>query len=264
MFETSPVNKKLAKLLQQATRRRAEATLPELFETFELNENSGTLANVFTVNKELSDLGLRLIPGIDQGELETVRRVELIEQPPVTEIQVLEDLKCREAAELELKSSLLYDHQRAKNDPNATVSDLKSEAVLYASLRTIAAFLTCRGGILYVGADDDGKVLGIEYDFPCLTDKKDKQNADGWQLHLRNRVQTCFKDGNSINDYISCILICIAGKLIARVEVSPRTKLSFLVKGGDSYLYRRQGNRTTEVPIDLLEEFIDFRRTLRN
>jgi hypothetical protein len=257
------VNKNLAKLLQQATRRRAEATLVELFDTFELSQSEGTLTKVFLVNKQVSELGLRLVPGIEQGDMETIRRVEMVEPLPSTEAEVLEDLQRREAEDLELKSSLLYDHARAKNDPSATIAQLKSEAVLYSNLRTIAAFLTCAGGVLYIGVDDGGTVLGIEYDFPCVTDSKEKQNADQWELHFRSHIQDRFKDGKNINDYVSCSVMPIKGKLIARVEVAPRTKLTFVIAKGSCCLYRRQGNRTVEVPIDLVEEFIEFRKTFR-
>ncbi|MFB3917655.1 MAG: helix-turn-helix domain-containing protein [Terriglobales bacterium] len=255
------MNKQLAKLLQYATRRRAEATLLELFEIFELNTEEGTLAKVFLVERRLAELGLKLVPGIEIGEIETVRRVELAEQLLITEADVLEDLRRREAEDLELKSSLLYDHARAKKDPSATAMELKSEAVLYSGLRTIAAFLTCTGGVLYIGIDDSGAILGIEYDFPCITSSKEKQNADHWELHLRNCIQGRFKEGENINDYVSCGVMPINGKLIARIEVAPRAKLSFLLsKQGNYSLYRRQGNRTVEVPIELIEEFIEVRK----
>ena len=257
------VNKNLANLLQRATRNQAESTLAELFETFGLSASEGTLAKVFHLSNELSQLGLRLVPGVERGELDTIRRVEIMEPLPITETEVVQDLRRGEDEDLELKSSLLYDHVRAKNDPQATVAQLKSEAVLYSCLRAIAAFLNCSGGVLYVGADDQGSVLGIEYDFPCITENKEKQNPDAWQLHLRSHVQDRFKDGLNINDYVSCAIIPIGARLVARIEVAPRTKMAFLTEKGGCRLYRRQGNRSVDVPIDLVEEFIDFRRNLR-
>jgi hypothetical protein len=256
------VNKNLARLLQQATRHRAETTLIDLFNTLELDEKEGALSKVFLANRELSDLGLRLVPDIQQGDLETVRRVEMVEPLPFTEAEILDDLRRREADDLELKSSLLFDHVRAKTDPNATITQLRSEAVLYSALRSIAAFLNCAGGLLYVGVDDTGAILGIEYDLPCITDNKNRQNADQWELHLRSHVQDRFKEGKSINDYVSCALVPIGGKLVARVEIAPRSKMAFLLAKDVYHLYRRQGNRTVEVPIDLVEEFIEFRKGL--
>lgn len=256
------MNKTLANLLQRATRRQAETTLPELFEIFELPLTS-TLERISLVKARLSELGLRLVPDIEQGEIETVRRVEIVDALPVTANEVLEDIQRGEGEGLELKSSLVYDHRRAKHDPDATVAKLKSEDVLHSSLKTVAAFLTSGGGVLYVGVADSGDVLGIEYDFPCIAATKEKQNADNWELHLRNCIQGRFKDGKNINDYVSCVVVPIDGRQVARVEVSPRRKLAFLDVKGSYHLFRRQGNRTIEVPIDLVEEFIDTRRAFR-
>lgn len=257
------MNKNLARLMQQATTRRAEITLPELFDVFELDSSDSTLAKVVMVSKHCADLGLRLMPDVDQGEVDTVRRLELAEPLPITDGEVIEDIQRGEAENLEMKSSLLYDHARAKQDPSLTIVQLKSEAVLHSSLRTIAAFLTCNGGVLYVGVDDTGKVLGIEFDFACVSDTKEKQNPDQWELHLRNLVQSRFKDGKSVNDYVSCAVIPVEGRLVARIDVSPRTKLSFLDAKGTRALYRRQGNRTVEVGIDEVEEFLEFRKGFR-
>lgn len=258
------MTKNLANLLQQATRRQAEATLAELFDTFQLGQDEGTLSKLVLVSTRLSELGLRLVPSIELGNLETVRRVEIIEPLAFTETDVLQDLQLREAEDLELKSSLLYDHDRAKGDPRATIAQLRSESVLYSALRTIAGFLTCSGGRLYVGVDDGGTVLGIEHDFACITEEKQKWNTDQWELHLRNHIQDRFKDGKSINDYVSCAVVSMQGRQVARLEVAPRARLAFLMVKGSCHLYRRQGNRTVEVPIDCVEEFIEFRKSLRD
>ena len=141
---------------------------------------------------------------------------------------------------------------------------LKSDAVLFSSLKTLAAFLNCAGGILYVGIDDQKSALGIEHDFACITDKVEKRNVDHWELHLRDQIQGKFKDGVSINDYISCLVSQLENRFVARIEVSPRSRLAFLATPKSGWgVFRRQGNRTTEVTIDLLEEFIEYRKLLR-
>lgn len=257
------MNRTLAQFLQEAMRNGAESTVCELFDILDIQSEEGTLAKLFLVRDNLAKLGLRLIPGIEQGELESVRRVEIAEPLPTTEAEVLADLHRREAEDLELKSSLLYDHARAKHEPDASIADLKSQSVLSSALRTIAAFLTGSGGLLYVGADDAGRVLGIEYDFPCIAGCKEEQNADRWELFLRSTIQDRFKEGRNINDYVSCEVFTIDGRLIGRLQVAARAKLAFLKQNGSYCLYRRQGNRTVDVSIDLVEEFIDFRRGLR-
>ena len=256
------MNKRLGVLLQHATKGRAESTLPELFEVLEVN-SGGMLENIFLVRKQLVDLGLKLVPDVDHGDIQTTRLVEFIEAPKITEAEVMDDLTRREAEDLEMKSSLLYDHQRAKNAPGAPPAQLKSEGVMESTLRTIAGFLTSGGGILYIGVDDEGVVLGIDCDFPCITAIRERQNADNWELHLRSCVESRFIDGKSINDYIACKVVCVQGKQVARINVASRKRLSFVSIKGTTRLFRRQGNRTVEVPIESVEEFIEFRKGAR-
>lgn len=250
---------RLVALLAAVSRGTAEASILDLFETFELPPQESTLAKVVLLKDRVAELGLRLAPDFDHGELNSPRRVQFLEPSRVSEDQVRAELIRREAVDLEVKSSILYDHKRAAHDPNAKVTDLRSESVLHSCLKTIAAFLTSGGGVLYVGVDDTGALLGIESDFKCMTENVERQNSDGWELALRDFVKTRFKDGDSINDYLDCQIIRLDEVLVARIEVASRKSLSFL-KGKDGFmLFRRQGNRTDQVQIDQVEEFIESR-----
>jgi hypothetical protein len=82
--------------------------------------------------------------------------------------------------------------------------------------------------VLCIGISDDGKAVGIEDDFKLLG--AGKQNQDGWD------------------------------KTISRLEITPRKKLSLLKYGSRCTLYKRQGNRTVEVPLEEIEEFFQLRR----
>jgi hypothetical protein len=253
------VSNRLVNLLAAVSRGTAEGTIVELFETFELPAQESTLAKVVTLKSRVAGLGLRVNPDFDHGELDSTRRIQFLEPNRISEDQVRAELIRREAVDLEVKSSILYDRKRAANDAKAKAADLRSELVLQSCLKTIAAFLTTGGGVLYVGVDDSGAILGIEYDFKCLTDKAERQNSDGWELALRDFVKTGFKDGESVNDYLDCQIFALGGVLVARVEVASRKRLSF-VKGKDGFmLFRRQGNRTDQVHIDQVEEFIESR-----
>jgi len=253
------VSNRLVALLAAVSRGTAEATIIELFDTFELRPEESTLAKVIALKDRIAGIGLRVTPDFERGELDSIRRVQFLERQLIPEKTARSELRRREAVDLELKSSLLFDHKRAANDPNARPSDLRSDGVLHSCLKTVAAFLTSGGGVLYVGADDCGVILGLEFDFRCMTDKPERQNSDGWELTLRDYVKSRFKEGESINDYLNCQIMCLDDKLVARVEVASRKKLSFL-KGKDGFvLFRRQGNRTEEVKIDQVEEFIESR-----
>ena len=46
--------------------------------------------------------------------------------------------------------------------------------------RTVAAFMNAQGGLLVIGADDDGKPLGLDRDFAMLG----RKDMDGFQQTL--------------------------------------------------------------------------------
>jgi hypothetical protein len=245
--------------LTLATGSGAEASLGLLFEIFELPTGESTLAKVMCVGELLDGLGLRLIPDLRKGELDSIRRIFPKDLRDITSDTAVSEIARRESTDLELKSSLMYHHARAGSSTGAAISDLRSDDVVHSALKSIAAFLTSRGGILYVGVDDSCKVLGIEFDFKLLN--ADRRNEDGWELQLRNFVKSNFKDGDNVNDYIQVRFIRINGLCVSRIEVGPRCKLSFLKFKNSYHLFRRQGNRTEELTIEQIEEFLVFKAT---
>jgi predicted HTH transcriptional regulator len=124
-------------------------------------------------------------------------------------------------------------------------------------MKSIAAFLTSRGGTLYLGVDDNSNIVGIEYDFRLLNEGK--RNEDGWELQFRNLVTGNFKDGDNVNDHMDIRFTTIETKRISRVTVGSRKKLSFLKYKNSYHLFRRQGNRSEEVTIEQVEEFLALR-----
>jgi Putative DNA-binding domain len=254
------VTDKLVALLFSVTRGNAEITLEELFEVFDFPPAESTLAKILKTKDKVATLGLRLIPDVASGELDSVRRLDFPESAGASKETMREDIGRPESSIRELKSSLLYDHKRALHDRNASGKDLRSEEVLHSSLKTICAFLNTSGGVLYVGVDDERRVLGIEYDFSCMTNAESEGNRDTWELLLRDLVRARFKEGPTVNDYLSCQFAEIDARLVARIQVAARGSLSFLRKKDGFQLFRRQGNRTEQVFIEEMEEFIGSRR----
>jgi schlafen family protein len=256
------VSASLVQLLAQVANGKAEASLLDLFRILDLPLEESTLAKVGLVDSRIKDLGLELRPEITKGELDSGRRVIFAQPSAITQELVQSEIAARESHALELKSSLLFHHERAVRDMKATDEQLKSEEVLHASLKSVAAFLNSSGGVLYIGISDKGVPLGIEYDFRCMTSNPEKRTADQWELILRTHIKGKFKDGDTVNDYIDCAIVEFKGVLIARINVSARKKLCFLKEkdNGPFLLYRRQGNQTVQVTIDQVEEFLELRR----
>ena len=90
--------------------------------------------------------------------------------------QIKEIIKQGEGAHLEFKSTLRYDLKKKK------INKLLEKVVL----KSIAAFNNSDGGLLLIGVDDAGKILGLKADYRTLK----KPDKDGFELHLRSLIYT--------------------------------------------------------------------------
>lgn len=61
-------------------------------------------------------------------------------------------------------------------------SNKKDKKIEKAVLKTIAAFLNSKGGVLFIGVNDDGTILGL--------DNGNFENSDKYILHLENIIKT--------------------------------------------------------------------------
>jgi hypothetical protein len=103
---------------------------------------------------------------------------------------------------------------------------------------------------------DAGVCIGLDKDFSLIKDG----NSDRWENEFRSNIEGKFEEGKVINDYVSINCIPTGGAIAGRVEVQGRRKLSFIRGKGDIFsLYRRQGNRSVEIAINEIEEFLQFR-----
>jgi Putative DNA-binding domain len=236
-----------------------ETSIAELATILDVAEKESVLGKAQAVQRFCDEFKLLLTPSLTQrGDLSTPRLLRSEVEGPVTLESVRDEISKGETELCEFKASFQYDFERAKRDPKATVSDLKAEKVMYAALRTIAAFLNSSGGTLYIGVHDKGEILGLEYDFQLLP--QGMRNLDGWQLTIRDQIADRFREGANINDYIRITFVPIDDKWIARIEVAARKRLSFLRSQKAFALYRRQGNRTAEIHVEELEDFLASRR----
>lgn len=235
-------------------------TLTELLESVNTSSDVGVLDKIDFIKVHVSKFGLELLPPLSEGSFETPRIMRKIDAQVITAEVALGEISSGESDSCEFKSSFLYDRRRAKSDPSAKLSDLKSEGVCFSSLKTLCGFLNADGGVLFVGVEDNRDIIGVEDDLRLF--KAEHQSNDHWELHLRNLVQARFVDGKHVNGLIRCAFLEIQGHRVVRIQVSPRrSRLCFLKDGGDGE-YRcfvRQGNQTSELKIFEIEEYIGSR-----
>ena len=136
-----------------------------------------------------------------------------------------------EGPQVEFKASMRF--PRAEDELSEKVpEDRRPTALagLYASLekavlKTIAAFLNSEGGTLLIGVEDDGKIVGIEDDF--TTFEPGKQNADTWQLNLKQKVINSM--GADVWAILRLTLERTRAGTVARVECPRRIRETWLM-----------------------------------
>ena len=121
----------------------------------------------------------------------------------------------------ELKSTLRWNLKA--NKPGREIEN--------ACLKTMVAFLNTAGGILLVGVEDDGNVVGLAPDkFP---------NADKYLLHVNNLIRQ--RIGMEMAQFIKFGIKQLDEKEILCVQCSPSPEAAFLKHDQDEDFYIRVG-----------------------
>ena len=131
----------------------------------------------------------------------------------------------------ELKSSLRWDYKLNK----------VNKELEYPILKTLTAFMNTDGGILFVGVDKDGKILGIEKDYESLGDK----NWDGWSQAFTNTVNN--RIGKEFHKYVKPEPISVDGKIIVKIEVRKSPKEAYIDPDKDAQFHIRAGTTTQQL-----------------
>lgn len=243
-----------AKLILALSTQPKEVNLDELFVVLGLDEEDYILNKLDQAERILRDCNIIVQPRLQDEPSDGIFLLRIENIGPYSVDDVLDQLAKPESDTLEFKSTYWCDFRRYIHQPDVTTNELKSENVKYSALKAIAGLLTTGGGTLYIGVNDEGSVLGLQPDLRLL--HKKHRSVDSLINNIKTDVSQRFRDGNTVNDYLSIQVVNIEGVQILRLCVASRRRLSFLKCPGKSYqLFRRQGNRTTKVEIYEFEEF---------
>jgi hypothetical protein len=141
--------------------------------------------------------------------------------------EIVKEIKQGESETQEFKSTL-------RTNTHTKVADKRIE---HATLKTIAAFLNTKGGTLYIGITDNGKILGIE--------KDGFQNTDKFHLHLTHLINN--KLGKHAQSLIEIKTIEIKDRNIARIDCTKSKLPIFLKQGETEEFFIRTGPQTQEL-----------------
>ncbi|NHJ49003.1 MAG: hypothetical protein FK733_14550 [Asgard group archaeon] len=161
--------------------------------------------------------------------LDKINRILSFKNQNILRVRNFNDLiKRNETNQIEFKAALRYNNKKQKVLP-----DLEKKII-----KTIVGFMNADGGILLIGVNNYGKIVGLDGDYSTFGDK---QNNDGFRLHLtqlyRNNnilVQTnkCVRPFfPKINEKEFCIVtvepsnrpVFVNKDLIVRMDNSTRT-----------------------------------------
>jgi len=137
-----------------------------------------------------------------------------------------------EGEELEFKSSARWDYR--ENRTNKVV-----EAMVE---KTIAGLLNGKGGILVIGVDDQGQVLGLEPDYKSLGRRQDR---DGYQQFLINLISQAL--GRDVCASVSISFHLLNGGEVCALRVSPSPNPVYVQDRQQSKFYLGTGNTTQEL-----------------
>ena len=125
------------------------------------------------------------------------------------------------------------------------------EAISWAVIKTVAAFMNTYGGTLLVGVDDSGQPVGIEADYPSVKGS----NRDGWELWLTTAVKNAL--GQVAATDLPVRFCDIEGRTIARIDVRRGAEPTFASRRGQprEIFYARLNNATEELSGPALLEY---------
>jgi DNA-binding response OmpR family regulator len=130
-------------------------------------------------------------------------------------------------------------------------TDRAEKVIDKAWLKSVAAFLNSDGGVLLVGVEDKGDILGIEAD--------NFDNEDKYLLHVNNRLQQHI--GLEHAGFIGYQLVPVDNAKVLMIECQPSPSPVFLKFGKEEEFYIRVGPGSRRLSTSEVVAYLTKRRT---
>jgi hypothetical protein len=187
-------------------------------------------------SKKLQSEMLRDYKELKKSEPKTDRSLETLFALPVEEI-----ISLGEKDKIEFKSSMLYDYDRKQ----------KNKLMGMIIAKTISSFLNSDGGILLIGIDDEGNVLGIKKDLQTL----ENPNLDQFEINFTNIIVQYL--GKIPRRFVEIKFSKVEKKDIAIVHTKPSPRPVYVKYKNEKKFYIRQGN--CSLPLDIEDATVYIR-----
>ncbi len=145
-----------------------------------------------------------------------------------------------ESATLEFKSTMRVNLKTGK----------KGKEIEIAWLKAVAGFMNSDGGILLIGVEDDGNIMGIEVD--------GFENEDKCRLHFKNLINNHI--GPEFSRFIHLKIRTVQEKVILAIECERVRKPVFLSMGKTEDFYVRSGPSSLKMTMSQMVKYLEERR----
>ncbi len=140
-------------------------------------------------------------------------------------------IEAGESSQLEFKSSMRWDRNHEK----------LNKSLEYAVVKTIAGFMNGKGGILLLGVDDSGTILGVEADYPSIK----RSDRDGYQQHIMHLIST--RLSANLCDQVDVRFHSIENKDVCMITILASNQPVYVRQGDLARYFLRTGNATREL-----------------
>lgn len=158
----------------------------------------------------------------------------------LSESELIDIISKGEGTGLEFKSTMRMNLHTGK----------AGKEIEIAWLKTVAAFLNTEGGIILLGVDDAGNILGLDAD--------EFENDDKCRLHFKNLIQQHI--GIEHVPHIRFSLCNSSSGTVGAVFCDPSAKPVFLNNKNEEAFYIRSGPSSIQLPIRQALDYIKQRK----
>ncbi|KUK70242.1 MAG: Putative adenine-specific methylase MJECS02, partial [Methanocalculus sp. 52_23] len=145
-----------------------------------------------------------------------------------------------ESERVEFKESISWDRGQKQ----------RNKALEHTIARTLASFMNTHGGVLFVGVDDAGRIVGLDGDLKL----SQRKNEDGLRLRFDDLVKQYL--GNRFLPGITIHSLEDGGKAFWAVEVRPVNEPVFVKNNGDDEFWIRGTSSSRKLSMREAIEYI--------
>lgn len=231
----------IAKILDDGSAFSSDEIYDDFYKIFRkyINRNRKELGEFFI--KETKDITNQLCDDFEstlkEAGLYLTKKSDQLCDKTINEI-----IQMGEGKEIEYKSSLRY----------CLKEKAPKDYIEHSIFKNIAAFLNTNGGVILIGVEDNGNIIGLdETDYLTF---KDNDKKDAFLKHFDNLLEKFL--GNDFNSLVQVDVQEVAGKKVAKICIKKKApEPTFLNQKGktEEFYIRRNASAKALTPSEIMK-----------